>query len=243
MDWLHYVGRAYYTEKGFKYEAQAYGVSRKASLKVLTGMSWHDRIWLAQGDMKSKRRVTPTRGSTIFGRFTLTRLAGLSPEAMAELRENFSMNQVEPGGAHVKRGCGTYITGPGYAIQASLKDITNVLKGVESLGFDLGVILLQGHFTPLDPTALLPEVTFRWGFQKFDSAAFLARYFTEKTRQKDSGSTLVIPGTFPVRPGMEIKPVVHLDVTPMVQETREYRQAELYRTLAEQEAVLSRIVP
>ncbi len=165
MEWLHFVGRSYYTIPGFEKEALKLGASRKASLTMLSAFSWGDRIWLAQGDMKKKNRITPISESIVFGSFSLSCLSGLTPEAIEYLEAaDLDLDEVSgPEEHHVVRGCGEYVIDRSYQTESTLPDIAVLLRELTNPG----EILLQGSYTPLVQRVLLPEVTFRWGFRRF----------------------------------------------------------------------------
>lgn len=218
MDWLHFVGRAYYTQESFEREAKRYGVSRRASLVALRQMKWGDRIWLAQGEMKSKRRKSPARGSIVLGSFLLTRIAGVSLEDLSKFHEVAPLQQIARGGEEIRRGCGNYVTGPAYSTTLSLAE----------LNISSGVILLQGDFVPLRPTVLLPDVTFRWGFRKFNGPYFLKCWGELQEKKGDC-----LEGEFRDVDGVQSS-IVRTPQTLQVLE--KYSQAILYSTLAEQAA-------
>jgi len=173
MDWLHYVGKSFYTQPQFIKEAEQYGVSRRVSIRVLTGMNWNDRVWVAQGDMKQKRRVTPTRGAEVFGSFRVQKLSGLSKTAIEALRRHdVKLTSVPVAFKDVVRECGEYTVDACYQLTTPLPEIARILAEETSLGVDIGTLLLQGQFKMLEPIAGLPDCTFQWGFRHFDGVSF-----------------------------------------------------------------------
>lgn len=159
-NWLHFIGRGYYTEKTFVQEAIRHLVSRRIQPRMLGGFSWGDRIWLAQGDMKKKLRKKPFGGARVFAYFTLTQVGGLNPQALdgfPGLGELYSNKPVE-----INRGCGSYTIEAIYLTKESPKALADYLR--ESA--IPTTILLQGPITPLDNWISLPDVGFRLGYQR-----------------------------------------------------------------------------
>lgn len=229
MDWLHFVGKAYYSQESFEREAKRYGVSRRASPQALVSMSWGDRIWLAQGDMKTTRRKTPSQGSLVFGSFYLERIAGLSKPALQAIHREVSLQPIPSSrvGEIVKRGCGAYILGPSYKASVPLHKIIQVLREFSISGDDLGIVLLQGDFIPLLPNIHLPDVSFRWGFRRFDSSLFLENY-------QSFGPSL--QGEF-----RREEEAQGQRAEGVLQEVGNYSQAVLYSTLVEQAIQLEKL--
>jgi hypothetical protein len=173
MDWLHFVGRTYYEIPDFEVEALTYGVSRRVSIPMLTAMNWGDRIWLAQGDMKKKTRVQNPLGSILFGSFRVTQLGGLLLNTIEDLPKSFCVKQVKKERRVVNRKCGLYMVDSDYDVSASLPALAEHFKDSSD---DVGKLLLQGAYEPLDPQALLPDVFFRWGYRRFNSQRFYEAY-------------------------------------------------------------------
>ena len=73
-DWLHFIGRRYYTEQKFLEESSEIGCSRRVSLQVLKKMNFGDRVYCAIVRNNEKSPV-------VLGSFTIERLSGLSQEA------------------------------------------------------------------------------------------------------------------------------------------------------------------
>lgn len=161
MDWLHFVGRSYYTQKNFVREAQEHGVSRKISKRLLGGFRWGDRIWLAQGDMKKRTRITPFNGSEVFAYFILTTIAGVPREIIDQLPE---VKQISKNVEMIRRGCGSYQIGPSFTTTATVQEIAQAVREDSSIG----TILIQGPITVLEKSVRLLDVGSRWGFQHVD---------------------------------------------------------------------------
>lgn len=79
-EWLHWIGRGYYTKRSFIREAEQYGISREIRLQTLKRMWWSDLVYLMIFEGKKYRR------NLLFGRFEITRLQGLTDKAMEYLR-------------------------------------------------------------------------------------------------------------------------------------------------------------
>ena len=175
MDWLHFVGRTYYTREQYIEEALRLGSSRRASSRILRQVAWGDRIFLAQGDMKRKDRVTPFEGTTILGYFTLTTVGGIPLETLETIAETWDLeitNAPIPASASIRRRCGTYLLGP--SIKNTRLPVAE-LPDYEDVDVDEApAYLLQGKFTPIESGPTLIDIGFRWGFRRFDGAQYLA---------------------------------------------------------------------
>lgn len=173
MDWLHFVGRTYYTREQYVEEALRLGSSRRASSRILRQVAWGDRIFLAQGDMKRKDRVTPFEGTTILGYFTLTTVGGIPLETLETIAEDQGFqitNAPIPASASTRRRCGTYLLGP------SIKNTTFPVSALPDYEDEdeAPAYLLQGKFTPIESGPTLVDIGFRWGFRRFGGAQYLA---------------------------------------------------------------------
>lgn len=173
MDWLHFVGRTYYTREQYVKEALRLGSSRRASSRILRQVAWGDRIFLAQGDMKRKDRVTPFEGTNILGYFTLTTVGGVPLETLETIAEDQGFqitNGPIPASASTRRRCGTYLLGP------SIKNTTVPVSALPDYEYEdeAPAYLLQGKFTPIESGPTLIDIGFRWGFRRFDGAQYLA---------------------------------------------------------------------
>lgn len=231
MDWLHFIGRAYYTRDSFSREAQLFGVSRRVSLPVLRTMAWGEQVYLAQGDMRRVARKTPFRGTEVFGLFSIAGLSGLNPAAIEALeREGIELIPEEVESTLVRRGCGEYLVIAAYRVAVPLRRIAEVLAEEVSMGVEIGVPLLQGRFRPIDPLAVLPDVSFRWGYRKFDGRSF-QRAYKEYRKAAPSAESVTLYGEFRVREGTSTSRPRELKVTRLYQ-IEDYFLAELYKPLA-----------
>lgn len=155
--WLHFVGRQYYQPRTFIAEAKKYGVTRRVALKVLKKMHYGDEVYLA----------TYNNHAEIFGLFCIQTISGLSKEAVAKIHEKYQCTQVSGGGRVVQRGCGSYIEGPTYNVDASLREIAETLESVENPG----LLMVGGKFYP-HPRVRLRDIPFMQGFRQFDNEKF-----------------------------------------------------------------------
>lgn len=228
MEWIHFVGRSYYTIPAYEKEAELYGVSRRVALNMLSGITWGDRIWLAQGDMKKKNRISPIVGSTVFGSFRVTQLGGLDPWNIDVLKEGFDLEEdmESPKNLVVKRNCGIYLIDKRYQTKASLAEIAQFLRDSTE---QVSILLLQGRYESLQPRALLPDVTFRWGYRRFNGQDFLAAYNKiVKRRKRKSSKVVVLPGEFKDVENLE---PVNAPEVKTIEGVLEYKQADPYHPL------------
>ncbi len=160
--WLHFVGRAYYSRAKFEKEARRYGITRRVSLQQLKRMKFGERVLLAMVDGKS---------SVAFGSFIITTLSGLSREATDAVAEKYTVEQVSAGGVRVKRGCGSYIEGATYNVDATLEQVLEVIEHLDNPG----KLMVGGAFesTP-SPVVRLKDIRHQQGFRPFDWGGFLA---------------------------------------------------------------------
>jgi hypothetical protein len=161
--WLHFIGRQYYTRQSFVKEARQFGVSRRVSLNELKKMDWGDTVLLAIMEGKS---------GVLFGQFTIERLTGLSRDASLVLEKWFGLEKVNDGGIVVRRGCGEYVTGPEYRINASLAEIADILQTLKTQGVDIGRPMVGGSFRSHQPVRLA-DIPHRQGFRMFNYTAFI----------------------------------------------------------------------
>lgn len=165
MHWLHFIGQKYYTRKRFVDEARRYGITRRVSLQVLRSMDWDDTVLLA---------IVEGKTPVMFGQFQVTRLSGISKIARQALEAFFGVKKISDGGTMVVRGCGSYLAGPSYQIDASLPEIAEFLDGIQRNGHDIGKLMVGGTFQELShPMVRLKKIPFRQGFRTFDYERFL----------------------------------------------------------------------
>lgn len=191
MAWLHWIGKVYYrTPKKFIKEAQLQGITRRVAPKVLARMNWDDGIYCIQAESGKK-------WGSVFLRYRITRLSGLSQAAQMELERLYDVQMIEPGGDHVSRECGDYISGATYSISgATLSDIGALLVRLKGDGVDIGQPMVgcgrQGFNILEKPWAILNRVPFRPGFRPFN--AMLFNTLVSDMRQRQPGKRPIVKG-------------------------------------------------
>lgn len=162
-DWIHYIGKKYYTMNSFAKEAAQHGVTRRVSLNVAKRMSWGDRIYTAMLDGKT---------GVIFGSFIISKLTGLSTEVTTQLEKEYESKLVDEGGDIVLRGCGEYIEGDTHTIKRELPDIIDCLSQMSIDDKDIGNPMVGGLFQTASKIRLM-DIPFRQGFRTIDAKALL----------------------------------------------------------------------
>lgn len=172
-NWLHFIGRQYYSENKFLEESREIGCSRRVALKVLKNMNFGDRVYCV---LIRNREKSPV----VLGYFTIDRLSGLTDEIGNVLGSRFNASISDFGGKTIKRGCGIYSTGlsyylhdtPMFEIAEALEDYQNIEPETADVvsGFtgNIGSPLVQGEWTDLYPVIRLRRVKFRQGFRLFN---------------------------------------------------------------------------
>jgi hypothetical protein len=175
--WLHFVGRKYYkTPKAFAREAEGAGVTRRLSLQTLERMAWGDEVVLVQRSGKS---------TIVFGAFTLSTLTGLSAEAVHAIGRAGTLEQVADGGDLVERGCGSYVTGPTFAVGGlTLAEIAALLRECA----DPGKPMIGGEYREHVPVRLVSIDKHTQGFRRLDYETLLLRAAAAEQRLAEGGS-------------------------------------------------------
>lgn len=211
--WLHYIGKNYYGTGAFAREAKKYGVTRRAAPNVLRQMKYGDLVLSAQWD---------GRKGVVFGFFEVATLTGLSPEAVAAVREKIGLKQVGAGGYIVRRKCGQYVAGPTYAVSEEI-DIPDVIAAAG--GVPLGKPMVGGEWRDLFPFYI--AVPHRQGFRRIDMRKLLAAL---EVRGGERNAHLIAKGQFYVF-GQEANETPK-DVKRLVGEVKDYHRAEELRLAA-----------
>ena len=94
--WLHWIGKAYYTQAEFIAEAREQGITRRVSLSVLSKMRWGDMVCCIA-------RKPGVKAGSVFLEFPITLLSGLSPAAWETLACLYDIEEISPGGEQVER--------------------------------------------------------------------------------------------------------------------------------------------
>jgi len=159
MNWLHWIGRKYYTQRKFVKEAKRYSATRRIDLRVMKKMNWNDKVFCMM--LKGKSGV-------LFGYFTIEKVSGLSPEANEIITSRFEGQLISGGGRVIDRGCGSYTAGACYAVKANLPEIAELLIRLRKAEVDVGKPMIGGAFTKLTEPIRLKDIPFRQGFREFD---------------------------------------------------------------------------
>lgn len=166
MNWLHFIGKQYYTMNAFETEARDLQVSRRIALDKLKKMKFGDKIYLFQKARKA-------HNSTMFGYFTFERILGQLPDSLIqELTDvGYILSGVADGqGDSVVRGCGSYIMGLGYTIHGI--DAPALAEKLKAHGATK--VMIGGTFFGLPHIA--SDIKFQMGFRPFDYDGFIAEY-------------------------------------------------------------------
>lgn len=180
-DWLHWIGRQYYSPVKFAKEAVKHGATRRVAPMTLKAMSWGDRVYLIG------RQSKQMKSGHIFGLFQIRRVLGMPEEVTARLLQKGRATLIDLGGRAVHRGCGDYIEGPSYSVQAGIDEIYEVLKEVEKEEKEKDLLMVGGVFEAIAPPVRMADIPFQMGFRKFDGGEF--------ERQRAEGKT-VMSGMF-----------------------------------------------
>ncbi len=151
--WLHVAGRSCPRHiAGPPYRCE---ITRRVSLRALQGMEFGDRVLLAtrEGDC-----------AEVFGMFYITKLSGLSPEALDLLSRSFEVKQVSSGCLVLRRRHGTCVEVPSFPISALLGETARLLE--EEVG-DPGKLVVGGMFVPIR-RFYLKNAPLRMGFRRID---------------------------------------------------------------------------
>lgn len=209
--WLHWIGKSYYSIHKFTEEALRVGVSRRVSLDVLERMTYGDIVSCVQKPHGYKSGV-------IFLEFPIQVITGLSAAAMDKVKDSFDCRIADVGGAVVSRGCGSYITGMTYIVDADAREIAGALKEAKEEGADLGqpMIGCGPEFVQIvpDPQPLLQDIPFRQGFRLYDRDAAFRVLLTwtptgREKRPRLSGQFYVDNGPKETAPNIDVQVVRH----------------------------------
>jgi hypothetical protein len=126
-------------------------------------MEFGDRVLLAQWDGNV---------AIAFGMFYIEGVNGLTREITEKLEAAGKLEKVSDGGEVVVRGCGMYVTGPGYNTTVSLPEIC---EAIAESG-EKPALLLTGHFVPIEAELnydkVYMKIPHRQGFRTFDWEGF-----------------------------------------------------------------------
>lgn len=175
--WLHWI--EYNTIAQFQKEAERQGISRFVSLRELKQMRWMDTVSCVQNE-------SGLRSGSIFLRFPVQMLTGLTQAAQKRMAEKFNSVPVDFGGAIVHRESGEYITGLTYQITAPLADIAKELDFLKLEDVVIGEPMIGCYADRVmsveKPYPILKDIPFRLGFRTYDIEA--ARTVIDEYRAK-----------------------------------------------------------
>jgi len=174
-DWLHWIGKQYYTMNSFIKEAEKYSVSRRISLQQLRSMHWGDTVYCAMLDGKT---------GVIFGYFKVKQITGLDPKTSERVRDRYACELLDNGGYAVSRSCGEYATGATYSISADIEEIANEVMNVENEKENKSKLMISGHFNIIEPIRIL-DIPFRQGFRTINGKSLI--YQAENNNRKVKG--------------------------------------------------------
>jgi hypothetical protein len=180
-NWIHFVGKSYYSIEKFINEATREGVSRAMSVHIFKKMELGDRIFLAQKHEKHTK---------IFGYFIFDAVTGLSQELYTKLLEAGAVRNIPTMPFTVTRGCGSYIV-DGMSEITSPSEFMRILKEGDKKDFDR--LMVGGKFYSLNTCGIEEEyiisnIPFQQGFRLFDFEQFKTDY--------DSKNGRVVKGQF-----------------------------------------------
>lgn len=228
MDWLHWIGKSYYTMNSFAKEAEMYGVSRRISLQTAKQMAWGDTVYTAMLDGKT---------GVIFGYFNIERITGLSEEASELIVESHDSTLSGEGGVPVGRGCGSYVTGPSWQVEASIKEIVETVEEVKRDSIDEGQIMVAGTFAKIEKIRIL-DIPFRQGFRKVDGVKLLLSFYEQGNAvhgqfyvDSNIADPAILPGGFsevsvtdtPQNPSGEIQEIIDYQQNTNRRKKRQHR--------------------
>jgi hypothetical protein len=170
--WLHWVGAKYYTIDSFIKESNEYGITRRVSINDMKRMNFGDYVYCIQ-------KVKGANYGSVFGRFMIIGISGMNEIAVSHLKSSYDIKERGGGGTMVMRGCGFYIEGESYEIDATMPEIADILDKSNKLGlFNNDEIrpMIKGDRLEVlpQPWVVLHNIPHRQGFRLFDAKKFLA---------------------------------------------------------------------
>lgn len=217
MNWLHFIGKQYYTLQGFVDEATEIGVNRAVAPNIFKKMNLGDKVFLAHKDGAS---------SKVFGYFTFETITGVSDAIMCMLSKQEDvrpMELAEPGRL-VRRGCGYYILEGAFSVD----DSVNLMDKLREIPDDeLGRVMIGGTFHELSDFNLetdyvLTNIPFRMGFRPFDADTFFYTVLGTDNYTNASGRRPKVRGQFYTKIPLFIE---HTEVDASMFQIRDYTLA------------------
>lgn len=193
MDWIHWIGKSYYSINAFLKEGRDEGITRRVAPQIFKKMKWGDFVYCVQKENGKKK-------GSVFCMFPITLLSGLSDEAGMEVVDTFACEKIDDGGNKVDRGCGEYIAGPSYAVDADLQEITELLIKKKDEGMDIGKVMIgcrpQDVEELEEPYPMLANVPYQMGFRGFDSEAFWSAVAEQDVPAIEKKKRAIVKGQF-----------------------------------------------
>ena len=201
--WLHYVGTGYYTIQSFCNEASVWGINRRIAFPLLGGLCWQDRILVAQGEMKTHKRVVPAKGALAFGYFDVDGLAFDFPVIEMLKQKHVDLRFSKPNATEIIRKDGTYAISNRTEIQLPISDIATLVR--ENLcSARKPKAFLQGSLRTFEQPIRLSDYTFRKGYQRIDEVLFSVLPHISPTEKE-----IVVSGRFPTARDMLAEEPIH----------------------------------
>lgn len=167
--WLHWNSKKTDTIE-FLTEARSLGIQVPISLSALSLMSWNDEVYCIHKKQKES-------SGSVFCKFPLTNISGLTEDAMAAVVEQLRVKEVKAAGGFIERLSGEYMELATWTVNATMQDIHAVLKSVKN-EFVIGSLTAgcnPDEFSVLEvPWARLAQIAHAPGFRQFDGRRFTA---------------------------------------------------------------------
>lgn len=160
--WINFAGKKYYPDaRSFVKEAQQDGCTRRVAPKTLQRMAFGDRVVMA---------IMEGNSAVLIGEFPIEKISGLSEEATAKIAEKYEVHSVDSSliGKRITRGCGEYIIGFVFQVDASIEQIAEALEECDNPGLPM----VGGPFTKYQPIRMTSMRKYTPGFRLFDWATF-----------------------------------------------------------------------
>lgn len=169
-NWIHFIGKSYYSVNKFIKEAVQMGISRAVSLQTFKNMEFGDRVFLAQGDSK---------GSKIFGFFIIESVLGIGKELQDQMeKEGIIEKDNNSTPVIVQRGCGSYMVS-GTSIIRDYDKFMDIVKNADKEQLDRLMIGGEFHYLQdcgIDEEFVITNIPFQMGYRLFDFDMFKAEY-------------------------------------------------------------------
>lgn len=154
--WMCFVGKRLYGIERFVKEAVKLGVSRAIPPTMLKNFEFGDRIYLAvmEKQIEGLKKVQ----ATIFGFYTIENLLLSCSEALKKeiySDPRYKVVKIEDMNVTVNRICGSYTVTSTAFVDASLKEIAEVITEKSMQANEKVRIMLGGKFSPVEPLTIV----------------------------------------------------------------------------------------